>query len=126
MHNRGILAPEEKIMPQTSRDWQRALFIPLTILAWLVLVVIGVWLLTHIGKTILTLVFSGIVAFALTPLIRFFSRYMARSMAIGLAYLLGFTVILAMLAFFIYTAADQVTALVHDLPTFQRKSARLK
>lgn len=104
-------------MEDDRRDWQRALFIPLTVLAWLVLLLAAVWVLSHLTKTILTLVFSGIVAFALTPVVRLLSRYMPRPLAIGVAYLLGFTVILGMFAFLIYTAAEQVTTLAKELPT---------
>lgn len=105
-------------MPSTLRDWQQALYIPLTILAWLVLVVIAIWLLSHITKTILTLVLSAIVAFALRPLVVFFGRFMPRGWAIAVAYLVGFTIILGLLSFIIVTAADQVTALATDLPKY--------
>src|SRR5947209_20545418 len=103
-------------MAEERRDWQRALFIPLTILAWLVLSVVFLWLLSHLTKTILTVVFSGIVAFALTPVIRLLGRYMPRSIAIALAYLLGFTVILGMFAYLVYTAGEQVRTLASALP----------
>lgn len=112
---------EERRAPAAERDWQRALFIPLTILAWLVLVVIAIWLLSHITKTILTLVLSGIVAYALRPLVLFFSRFMPRGLAVAVAYLIGFTVILGLLALLVVTAAEQVTALVTDLPSYRTK-----
>src|SRR5947209_17467399 len=105
-------------LPQTARDWQRALFIPLTILAWLAVIVVAGWLLGHVTKTLLTLILSGIVAFALTPLVRYFQRYMARSLAIALAYLLGFTVILGMIALIVVTASGQVSSLVEHLPKY--------
>src|SRR5579872_3270086 len=101
--------------------WLRALLIPLTILAWLAVVVILLWVLGHIPKTILTLVLSGIVAFALTPLVTLFSRVMPRNLAIALAYFLGFTVLLGLLALLVVTAATQVTTLVHNLPYYQQQ-----
>lgn len=113
-------------LPQTARDWQRALFIPLTILAWLAVIVVAGWLMSHVMKTVLTLILSGIVAFALTPLVRFFQRYMSRGLAIALAYLLGFTVILGMLALIVVTAAGQVTSLVEHLPEYARNTNSLK
>lgn len=113
-------------MPQTTRDWQRALFIPLTILAWLAVIVVALWLISHVTKTVLTLVLSAIVAFALTPLVRLFERYMPRSLAIGLAYLLGFTVILGLIALIVVTAAGQVTSLVENLPRYIENTNYLK
>ncbi len=110
----------------TSRDWQRALFIPLTILAWLVLIVIGGWLLSHVVKTILTLVLSAVVAFALTPLVRFLSNRMPRLLAIALAYVIGFAVIVGLGALVVVTAAAQVTNLVNDLPAYAAKAQHLE
>ena len=55
-------------------SWQRALYIPLIVLAWLAILLLGGWLLTHVAKTILTLLLSGITAFALTPLVSLLAR----------------------------------------------------
>src|ERR1700730_9650988 len=96
------------------RDWQRALYIPLTILAWLALVIIGAWLLGHVVRTVLTLMLSGILAFALTPLVNFFERWVPRGFAIAIAYILGFSVILGLGALLVVTVANQVTNLVHN------------
>lgn len=110
----------------TDVDWQQAFFIPLTILAWLALVVIGGWLLSHVVKTILTLILSGIVAFALTPVVSFLSRWMPRGLAIALAYIGGFAIIFGLLALIVVTAADQVTSLVNHLPVYAREAHRLE
>lgn len=111
---------------RADRDWQRALYVPLTVLAWLAVVVVCGWLLSHVVKTVLTLVLSGILAFALTPLVSFFSRWMPRALAIFLAYLIGFAVILGLGALLVVTAADQVTSLVHNLPSYAREGHRLQ
>lgn len=113
-------------MRPASRDWQRALFIPLTILAWLALIVIAGWLLSHVVKTILTLVLSGVVAFALTPLVSRLSRWMPRLLAIGGAYIIGFAVVIGLGALVVVTAAAQVTNLVHDLPAYAVKAQQLE
>lgn len=114
------------MMPSNKRDWQRALFIPLTILAWLVLIVIAGWLLSHVVKTLLTLVLSAVVAFALTPVVSFLSRHMPRLMAIAVAYVLGFAVVLGLGALIVATAAAQVTNLVNDLPAYAAKAQHLE
>ena len=88
-----------------SPSWQRALFIPLIVLAWLAILLIGGWLLSHVAKTILTLLLGGIVAFALTPLVAVLSRWMPRGLAIAVAYVLGFVVVLGLGALLVVTAA---------------------
>lgn len=111
---------------RSTRDWQRALFIPLTILAWIAVLVVGGWLLGHVVKTILTLVLSGVVAYALTPVVRFFQRFMPRPLAITLAYLIGFALILGLGAVLVITAAAQVTTLVHSLPSYAQQAKHLE
>ncbi len=107
-------------------SWQRALYLPLIILAWLGVLVVGVWLLAHITKTILVLLLSGIVAFALTPLVSLLSRWMPRALAIAVAYALGFAMLLGLVALIVDTAANQVTSLVHDLPRYQLQLKRFE
>jgi predicted PurR-regulated permease PerM len=91
-------------------DWQRALYIPLTILAWLAVIVAGFWILSHFAKTIMTVILAAIIAFALTPVVSLLSRYMRLPLAIGASYILGLTLVLGMLALVIVTAAEQVKA----------------
>ena len=111
---------------RNERDWQRALFVPLTILAWMAVIVIVLWLLGHIVKTVLTLILSAVVAFALTPLVSFFARWMPRVLAIALAYLLGFAFVLGLLGLVIATAAAQVTTLVEHLPAYANDVQRMQ
>src|SRR2546423_498424 len=98
-------------MNTLNRDWLRALLIPLTILAWLAVLVIAGWLLGHVTKTIITLILSGIVAFALTPVVNFLSRRMPRVVAIAVAYVVGFALFIGLGALLVITAADQVQKL---------------
>jgi predicted PurR-regulated permease PerM len=121
MRRRGIPEGSGTTVPTS---WQRALFLPLIILAWLAVLVVCLWLLAHVTKTLLVLVLSGIVAFALTPLVTLFSRWMPRGLAIALAYILGFGVLLGLLALVVDTAANQVTSLVDNLPKYQLEFKR--
>jgi predicted PurR-regulated permease PerM len=102
-------------------SWQRALFLPLIILAWLAVLLVGGWLLTHVTKTILVLLLSGIVAYALTPLVSLLSLRMPRGLAIAVAYVLGFSVVLGLGAVLVETTANQVTSLVGNLPSYQHQ-----
>src|SRR4030088_270171 len=99
-------------------SWQRALYTPLIILAWLAVLLVGSWLLTHVAKTILVLLLSGLVAFGLTPLVNILSRWMPRALAIAVAYVLGFAIVLGLGALIVVTAATQVTNLVDNLPNY--------
>lgn len=113
-------------MSPEARDWQRALFVPLTILAWLAVIVIAGWLLEHVARTILTLILSGIVAFALTPLVTFLSRWMPRTLAIAVSYILGFAVILGLSALIVITAASEVSNLAHNLPSYAQQAQHIE
>ncbi len=114
---------ETKAVPSS---WQRALYLPLIILAWLAVLVVGGWLLAHVTKTILVLLLSGIVAFALTPLVNILDRWMARPLAIALAYILGFAVLIGLGALLIDTAANQITTLADNLPKYQQQLKRFE
>src|SRR5438105_11853338 len=98
-------APHERGRPAMPDSWQRALYIPLIVLAWLAIVLLGGWLLTHVAKTLLTLLLSGITAFALTPLVSVLARWLPRSLAIAVAYVLGFAAVLGLGALVVATAA---------------------
>src|SRR2546421_10196344 len=111
-------APNERARPSMPDSWQRALYIPLIVLAWLAIILLGGWLLTHVAKTLLTLLLSGITAFALTPLVSVLARWLPRSLAIAVAYVLGFVVVLGLGALLVATSATQVTTLVGDLPKY--------
>jgi predicted PurR-regulated permease PerM len=81
-----------------------------------------IWLMSHVGKTIITIVLAGIIAFALTPLVNAFEKSMPRWAAITVAYVLGFGVIISLLALLATTVATQATTLVHELPAYATKA----
>ncbi len=112
---------------QASADsWQHALYIPLTILAWLAVALVAGWLLGHVAKTVLTLVLSGVVAFALTPLVSLLTRWLPRILSIAVAYILGFALVFGLLSLLIFTAASQVTDLARTLPDKAHQIKRLE
>jgi predicted PurR-regulated permease PerM len=121
-----VLGKAQERRTSMPSSWQRALYLPLIILAWLAVVVVVVWLLSHITKTLLVLALSGVVAFALTPLVNLLARRLPRSAAIALAYVIGFTLLFGLLGLIVDTAANQITALVDHLPTYQRQFKRIE
>ncbi len=111
----------------TVRDrWMRALLLPLTILAWLAVILLVGWLLSHVTRALLILVLSALVAFALTPLVDLLSRFLPRGLATALAYVLGFGLVGAFLAYVVTTAAGQVANLAHSLPTYAHQAQGLE
>ncbi|MBJ7599281.1 MAG: AI-2E family transporter [Candidatus Nephthysia bennettiae] len=106
--------------------WSTTLLLPLSILAWAAVIIVIGWLLGHVTKAILILVLSAIIAFALTPLVSLFSRWMPRSLAVALAYLIGFAVVFGLLGLVVITAASQITALVGHLPDYGNRADQLQ
>ena len=51
-------------MHNTTTHWPRALLIPLTILSWLAVSIVTLWLLGHVAITLIMLAFGGVIAFA--------------------------------------------------------------
>jgi predicted PurR-regulated permease PerM len=111
----------------TVRDrWMRALLPPLTILAWLAVILVLGWLLSHVTRALLILVLSALVAFALTPLVDLLARFMPRTLATALAYVLGFGLVGAFLTYVVTTAAGQVANLAHSLPLYAHQAQGLE
>ncbi|SRR5579875_189239 len=106
--------------------WVRALLLPLTILAWLAVILLVGWLLSHVTHAILILILSALIAFALTPLVDLLARFLPRALAAALAYVLGFGLVGAFLAYVITSAAGQVANLAHSLPTYAHQTQGLE
>jgi len=104
-----------------SSSWQRALYLPLIILAWLAIILVVGWIAGHFTRTILMVVLSAVIAFALMPIANLLQRWLPRMLAIGLAYVLGIGVILGVLAFIVLTAAAQTGNLVTAVPEYAKQ-----
>jgi len=105
---------------------ERATALPLIVLAWLALIVLALWVLSHFTRTILLVVLAAVLAFAFTPLANLFARRMPRSVAIGLAYLLGLSLVFGFGAYVVATAFAQVGALITSLPSYYQQAQILQ
>ena len=94
------------------------LFCPLTILAWLVIAIIVLWLLGHIAHSLVVIVLAVIVTFAVAPLVRLLQRQLTRPLAIAIAYLLGIGIVIGLGILLVSAAAGQVVNLVGKLPDY--------
>ncbi len=127
-NNRGDLAKQNRVtsdpqlparlLQSPNNRWQRALFLPLTILAWLVIGIVILWLLGHIAHALVVIVLAVILSFALSPLVKLLRRWLNRPLAIGVAYLVGVAVVVGLGTLLIVTAAGQVINLVQNLPSY--------
>jgi predicted PurR-regulated permease PerM len=106
--------------------WLRALLLPLIVLAWLALMVLVIWLLSHFTRTILIVTLAVVLAFAFTPLANLISRWTPRPLAIGLAYVLGLAVIIGFGAYVSATALSQVGTLITNLPGYTKEAQALQ
>lgn len=102
--------------------WPRALLVPLTILAWLAVLVVVGWLLQHVARTLLMVVLAVVVAFAVAPLVNLLDRMLPRMAALALAYLLAFLVLVGVIGLVVATLAGEVGSLVHNLPSYAQQA----
>jgi predicted PurR-regulated permease PerM len=98
----------------------RALLWPLIVLAWLAVLLVVAWLLSHVTHALLILVLSTVVAFALTPMVNLLARWLPRIAAIAISYVIGFSLVIGLLSVVVVTAAMEITTLAHNLPAYAR------
>src|ERR671933_436814 len=104
----------------------RALLVPLIILAWLSVVLIAGWLLSHVLRALLILTLAVVISFAITPIVRLLSRWLPRAVSIAAAYVAALAVVLAVLGLLVATAAAQIGQLVHNLPAYSKSAESLQ
>jgi predicted PurR-regulated permease PerM len=102
--------------------WPRALLIPLAILAWLAVVIVIGWLLSHVTRTLLMVVLATVVTFAATPVVNFGARFVPRLVALAITYVLAVLLLIALVGVVIATLAGQVSNLVHNLPAYAEQA----
>ena len=104
----------------------RALLVPLVVLAWLAVLLLGAWLLSHVTHTVLILCLSTVVAFALSPVVDLLQHWLPRVLAIAIAYFFGFALLLGLLSVVVVSAATEITNLAHNLPAYARMAQGLE
>jgi predicted PurR-regulated permease PerM len=106
--------------------WLRALVLPLIVLAWLTLIVLSGWLLSHLTRTILLVVLAAVLAFAFTPLAALFARRTPRPVSIALAYIVGLGVVFGFGAYIVAAAVAQITSFVGNVPDYSQQAQSLQ
>jgi predicted PurR-regulated permease PerM len=104
----------------------RALLWPLIVLAWLAVLLVAVWLISHVTHTVLILVLSTVVAFALIPLVSLLERWLPRGLAVAVAYVIGFAVVAGLLSVVVASASTDISNLARSLPSYARRAQDLQ
>ena len=99
-----------------ARDRGLALFI------WLALLLVIFWVLSHVATSLLLLSLAAVLAYALTPAVKLLSRWIPRSLAVVLVYILALSALGALGYVVFSTAVSQVTTLAQNLPDLVKPS----
>ena len=99
-----------------SARLQRALLIPVVVLAWLAVLMVAGWLLGHVTRALLIFVLAALIAFALTPLVNVLTCWTPRAIALALSYLVGFIAV-GLLGVVVATAGAQLVSFAGQVPS---------
>ncbi len=103
---------------QAPSSWSERRDIPLTILAWLAIIVVASIVFGYISRTIFILVIAALLAYTLTPAVKFVGRFVPRFLAIGIVYVFVISVFNIVIYYILTTALDQVALLIHTIQKF--------
>lgn len=98
-------------------DWEKQRDIPLAILGWVGVLAVIVWLLSYVGKSLVLVAIAAFFAYALAPIVTFFSRFLPRVLAILLVYLIVLGGLGLLLYLVILSATEQFSSLAHTFDT---------
>jgi predicted PurR-regulated permease PerM len=104
------------------QSWINARDRGLAILIWLAILLVSFWLLSHVITTLLLISLAAVLAYALTPAVKLLDRWLPRSLAVVLVYILALSVLSALGYFIFSTAVSQVTAFAQNLPDLLKPS----
>lgn len=99
----------------SSPDWARRRDIALATIGWFIIVAIALWAAAHVIGALLTVIVAALLAYAIYPLVRLFSRVMPRFAAIALAYVLVIATLGLIGYLVVNTAIEQIAALTKQV-----------
>ncbi len=102
--------------------WARVRDSGIGILVWLVIIATFFWALGHVARTVLVLVMAALLAYAVTPAVRWLRRWLPNWLAITLVYLAALAVIAGFGSLLVGTAVVQLVALAKSLPSLLQPS----
>lgn len=104
------------------QKWINARDRGLAILIWLALLLVVFWLLSHIVTTLLLIGLAAILAYALTPAVKLLDRWLPRSLAVVIVYIVALSALGALAYLIFSTAVSQITNLAQNLPDLLKPS----
>lgn len=110
----------------TDARWRQRLFVSLTLLTWIAILLLVIWLLSHVVLAILLFVIAAVVSYAVTPFVDLLCRWLPRGLAIAISYVVGVVILLGLVVLVGYTASTQVVLLVRALPGYFDKARYLE
>lgn len=113
-------------MVERHWPWFRALLATVIALGWAALAILAGWLLSHLTHALLVLVLASLIAFGLTPLVNILARWLPRPVAIAVAYVAGFSILVGLVGVVTVSAVSQISNLVHQIPTYSDRAKALQ
>jgi predicted PurR-regulated permease PerM len=104
------------------QSWINARDRGLALLIWLALLLVVFWLLSHVVTSLLLISMAAVLAYALTPAVRLLDRWLPRSLAVVIVYILALSALSALGYLVFSTAVSQVTAFAANLPDLLKPS----
>ena len=104
------------VLPR-DRTWAMRRDQIIVILGGLAITAVILWVASHVTRALLLLVIGSLLAYALAPAIRFFSRFMPRPLALALVYLILLSAFGGLFYLVITTAVAQFNALAPQINT---------
>jgi putative heme transporter len=109
-HTDQVRTPTDSAVPPSI--WMRRLLIALTLIAWVVIGCFLFFVVWLIGESFTLLLIGGLLAYIIYPFVLFFQRFMPRSLAVILVYLV-LLIALSVLAYVVGVSfVQQLAALV--------------
>ena len=107
---KGDRPAQSSAEPFSRSAWMRRLIIALTILAWLAISAVVLAVVGHIIGTLILLIAAGLLAYTIYPLVLLLQRFMPRTLAIVVVYIVA----LSALAFLLYSVVSRRTSSGHS------------
>ncbi|GHO63348.1 AI-2E family transporter [Ktedonobacter sp. SOSP1-52] len=103
---------------RAQQKWRNWLVISATLLIWVVLAGILLWVLGQISRALIIFAIAALFAYALYPLVKFLQRILPRPVAIAIVYVLVLSALMLLLYSVANTIVDQLTSLTQLLESY--------
>jgi predicted PurR-regulated permease PerM len=110
MNTQSETSPAGGVDPAAKEHWAHRRDIAIALLGWLAILAFVLWAGAQIIRALLIFLLAALIAYALTPVVKFLSRFIPRTLSILLVYLAFVCAIGAIGYLLVSSTIDQVTA----------------